>query len=122
MEFGVTGLHVKHIVVLGHGQCGGIKAALEGDDLGEPGLSFIDEWMTIVREARDRVVHDAPDDPQRELELESVKVSLKNLRSFPFISRREQAGELKLHGAWYAIGEAKLFTLDESTGNFSAVE
>lgn len=122
IEFGVTGLNVKHIVVLGHGQCGGISAALAGGELGEPGHSFIDEWMTIITEARDNVVNASPADPQRELELAAVKTSLKNLRSFPFIAEREQAGEIKLHGAWYAIGEATLFTLDEATGIFSAVE
>ena len=122
IEFGVAGLHVKHIVVLGHGQCGGIKAALEGGDLGEPGPSFIDDWMSIIEGARDEVIDSGPDDPQRTLEWEAIKVSLANLRSFPFIARREEAGELKLHGAWYAIAEAKLFVLDESTGEFSAEE
>ena len=122
IEFGVSGLHVKHIVVLGHGQCGGIKAALEGGDLGEPGPSFIDDWMSIIDGARDDILDEAPEDPQRALEWEAIKVSLANLRSFPFIARREQAGELKLHGAWYAIAEAKLFELDETTGDFSAVE
>lgn len=122
IEFGVSGLHVKHIVVLGHGQCGGIKAALEGGDLGEPGPSFIDEWMTIVKEARDGVIERDPTDPQRELELEAIKVSLQNLRTFPFIADREKRGELKLHGAWYAIGEAKLFELDEESDEFFVVE
>ena len=121
IELGVSGLDVKHIVILGHGQCVGIGAALEGGDLGEPGPSFIDKWMTIIGDARDKVIADAPADPQRELELEAIKVSLVNLRTFPFIAEREARGEIKLHGAWYAIGEAKLFTLDETTGEFSAV-
>lgn len=122
IEFGVTGLNVKHIVVLGHGQCGGINAALQGGELGESGHSFIDEWMSIITEARDNVVAAAPSNPQRELELEAIKVSLENLRSFPFIAEREARGEIMLHGAWYAIGEATLFTLDEATGQFDAVE
>ena len=122
IEFGVTGLHVKHIVVLGHGQCGGIGAALERGGLGEPGHGFISEWMSIITEARNTVIESAPTDPQRELELEAIKVSLHNLRTFPFIDEREKRGELKLHGAWYAIGEAKLFELDESIGEFLAVE
>lgn len=122
IEFGVSGLEVKHIVVLGHGQCGGISAALKGGDLGEPGPSFIDEWMTIITDARNQVIADAPANPQRELELEAIKISLTNLRTFPFIAERERRGEIKLHGAWYAIGEATLFTLDETTGEFAAVE
>jgi carbonic anhydrase len=121
IEFGVTGLNVKHVVVMGHGQCGGISAALKGGDLGVAGHSFIDDWMSIITDARNRVVADGPEDPQRALELEAVKISLANLRTFPFIAEREKSGELRLHGAWYAIGEATLFTLDETSGEFSAV-
>jgi len=122
IEFGVTGLNVKHVVVMGHGQCGGINAALKGGDLGGAGHSFIDDWMSIITDARDRVLAHNHENPQRALELEAVKISLDNLRTFPFIAEREQRGELKLHGAWYAIGEATLFTLDEASGEFSAVE
>jgi carbonic anhydrase len=122
IEFGVTGLNVKHIVVLGHGQCGGISAALKGGELGLPGYTFIDEWMSIITEARDQVITDGPTDPQRALELEAIKLSIENLRSFPFIAEREKRGEIKLHGAWYAIGEATLYTLDEADGRFTVVE
>ncbi len=121
IEFGVTGLNVKHIVVLGHGQCGGIGAALKGGKLGLPGDTFVDEWMSIITEARDQVIADAPANPQKALELEAIKLSIENLRSFPFIAEREKRGEIKLHGAWYAIDEASLFTLDEATGAFEPV-
>jgi carbonic anhydrase len=119
IEFGVTGLEVKHIVVLGHAQCGGIGAALKGGDLGVPGRSFVDDWVDIIRDARDSVVADDPDDPQTTLELDAIKVSLKNLRSFPFIAEREFAGELKLHGAYFGIAEGVLHVLDETSGQFS---
>lgn len=118
IEFGVCGLNVKHIVVLGHGQCGGIGAALTGADLGLSGTSFVDNWMTIIADARDAVVARKCAHPQRELEREAIKVSLANLRSFPFIAERETAGMLKLHGAWFAIGEGELHVLDEATGDF----
>jgi carbonic anhydrase len=119
IEFGVTGLNVKHIVVLGHAQCGGISAALNGGDLGMPGRSFVDDWVDIIREARDHVVAEAPDDPQTALELDAIKVSLHNLRSFPFIADREAAGGLKLHGAYFGISEGVLHVLDEASGQFS---
>ena len=119
IEFGVTGLGVKHIVVLGHGQCGGIKAALAGGDLGLPGPSFVDDWMTIVADARDAVLARSDCDHQLALEQEAIKVSLANLRSFPFIAAREAAGELKLHGAWFAIASGSLHILDEATGEFA---
>jgi carbonic anhydrase len=119
IEFGVTGLLVKHIVVLGHGQCGGIKAALAGGDLGLPGRSFIDDWMAIVGDARNAVLARPACDYQLALEQEAIKVSLANLRSFPFIAEREANGELKLHGAWFAIASGSLHILDETTGEFS---
>jgi carbonic anhydrase len=119
IEFGVLGLEVRHIVVLGHAQCGGIKAALEG---GAPGLTFVTKWMEIIRETRDRVVQAAPADPQRELEHESIRVSLDNLRSFPFIAEREKAGTLKLHGAFFGIADGELEVLDEASGKFGRAD
>lgn len=119
IEFGVLGLKVKHIVVLGHAQCGGIKAALEGGDLGMPGRSFVDDWVDIIGEARDRVVEQAPADPQTTLELDAIKVSLDNLRTFPFIAEREQASELKLHGAYFGIAHGVLHVLNPQTGQFA---
>lgn len=118
IEFAVLGLKVKHIVVLGHGRCGGIKAALDGGDLGAPGRSFVDDWMDLVSDARSKVVAQQPDDPQRALEWEAIQVSLTNLRTYPYIAAEEAAGQLKIHGAWFAIAEGELFILDETAGEF----
>lgn len=119
IEFGVLGLEVRHIVILGHAQCGGIKASLSGSDLGQKGHSFVDKWVGIIDDARDAVLASHCDDPQHALELETVKVSLANLRTFPFITEREKAGQLKLHGAYFGIAEGQLHVLDEATGIFS---
>lgn len=121
IEFGVLGLAVKHIVVVGHGQCGGIKAALAGPNLGQEGHIFIDDWMGIVQQARDEVVASGQDNPQQALEWEAIKVSLANLRTFPFIAEREARGEIKLHGAWFAIAEGSLYVLNEADGAFKPV-
>ena len=118
IEFGVLGLEVRHIVVLGHAQCGGIKASLEGANLGHDGHSFIDGWVDIIRPARDKIVASASHDPQRDLELDAVRVSLANLRSFPFIAEREQNEQLKLHGAYFGIADGNLYVLDEQTDIF----
>jgi carbonic anhydrase len=118
IEFGVLGLEVRHIVVLGHAQCGGIKASLSGSDLVKNGPSFVDKWMGLISDARDRILATDTDDPHHDLELETVKVSLANLRSFPFIAERERAGLLKLHGAYFGIAEGRLSVLDEQTGAF----
>ncbi len=119
IEFGVLGLEVRHIVILGHAQCGGITASLSGSDLGQQGHSFVDKWVGIIDEARQAVLASNTDDPQHALELETVKVSLANLRTFPFIVEREKAGLLKLHGAYFGIAEGELHVLDETTGVFA---
>lgn len=118
IEFGVLGLGVKHIVVLGHAQCGGIKAALEGIATGSTGRSFVHDWVAIIDKARNDVVANHPSDAQHSLELESIKVSLKNLRSFPFIAQRQDTGILKLHGAYFGIADGDLHVLDEESGEF----
>jgi carbonic anhydrase len=122
LEFAVTQLEVEEIVVLGHGQCGGVAAALsrrfEGAKPGEGG--FIAHWIDLLDHARDRVVLAHGDHANTELEHEAVKVSLANLRSFPCIRDREQAGALRLRGAWFAIADGQLHVLQEATGVFSA--
>lgn len=122
IEFAVVHLRVRHIVVLGHGACGGVAAALAGVDEAGESESFIDKWMSMLADARDRVLARSPENPQRELELEAVRVSLANLRSFPFVQEREREGDLKLHGAFFAIADGILHVLDESTGEFAPAD
>jgi carbonic anhydrase len=120
IEFGVMGLEVRHIVVLGHAQCGGIKASLEGANIGHGGHSFIDGWVDIIRPAREKILASASDDPQHDLELDAIRVSLQNLRTFPFIAEREQSGQLKLHGAYFGIADGILHVLNDQTDQFEA--
>ena len=117
IEFGVLGLEVRHIVVLGHARCGGIKAALSGAPL--EGGGFVDAWMTIIGEARSRVLVDRPVDPQGALEREAIKVSLQNLRTFPYVAAREDEGRIKLHGALFGIETGELLVLNEASGAFA---
>ena len=123
IEFAVTQLEVPEIVVLGHGACGGVQAALtQRFQAAAPGAGgFIADWIDLLDDARERVLAAGlPEDRRgRALELEAVKVSLTNLRSFPFVTSREQAGHLKLHGAYFAIADGILHILDEGSGSFA---
>jgi carbonic anhydrase len=56
-----------------------------------------------------------------DMEREAVKVSLANLRTFPWIKEREDAGKLKLHGAHFSISEGRLYVLDEAEDDFRPV-
>ncbi|MFL6753693.1 MAG: carbonic anhydrase [Sphingomicrobium sp.] len=126
LEFAVTQLQVAEIVVMGHGFCGGCAAALTGkfDDT-DPGEGhFIADWVGMLGEARDevRARHETLDRAAfLDMEREAVKVSLANLRTFPWIVEREQSGELKLHGAHFSISEGRLYLLDEGGGDFRPV-
>jgi carbonic anhydrase len=126
LEFAVTQLKVGEILVMGHGMCGGCAAALTGkfDDT-QPGEGhFISDWVHMLDGARQKVRAQHPELDQAAytaMEQEAVKVSLANLRTFPWIAEREQAGELKLHGAHFAISEGRLYILDEAEDTFRPV-
>ena len=120
IEFAVRALKVKHIVVMGHARCGGVRALLgahEGD--------FIGPWMRIAEPARDIDVKTAGDEDreviQRICEHETLKISLANLRTFPWVRRALQLDELKLHGWYYDLDKGELQQLDETTGQFTVL-
>jgi len=126
LEFAVTQLEVGEILVMGHGLCGGCAAALTGQfDHTEPGEGhFIADWVRMLSGARDEVRAHHPElnrEAFHEMEQEAVKVSLANLRTFPWIREREERGTLKLHGAHFAIAEGRLYILDEAEENFRPV-
>jgi len=125
LEFAVTQLEVEEVIVMGHGFCGGCAAALTGqfDDAPHGEGHFIADWIELLRDARDTVRARCAGSYERgafhAMELESVLVSLRNLRSFPFVAEREQDGRLALHGAYFAIDEGVLHLCDEAEGRFS---
>ena len=126
LEFAVTQLKVAEILVMGHGLCGGCAAALTGqfDDSEHGEGHFIADWVGMLDEARDRVraEHSQLDrEAFLAMEREAVKVSLANLRTFPWIAEREAERELKLHGAHFSIGEGRLYVLDGAEGDFRPV-
>jgi len=120
LEFAVTALRVKHIVVMGHGSCGGVSASLSAAEK-EPVGQFIAPWVSILDASRDAVLATGADDPQTALEHAGIGQSLDNLMSFPFIRDAVNAGELSLHGAWFAIGKGELHWRDGQTGAFEVI-
>lgn len=125
LEFAVQVLKVREIVVMGHGMCGGCKAALtrelHGTKPGEGG--FIADWIGLLDEVRGPIVHEHGTQgrtAERAMEEAGVKVSLANLRTFPCVRQKEREGELALRGAFFAISDGVLHLLDEESGQFQA--
>jgi carbonic anhydrase len=111
LEFAVTALEVRTIVVLGHSLCGGIRALMAGPK-GDHG-DFIESWMAIAHTARARVC-DSPEAPNdfgtlcAQCERESIRVSLANLLTFPWIKSRVEEGKLTLAGMHFNVETGKL--------------
>ncbi|OFZ65978.1 MAG: carbonic anhydrase, partial [Betaproteobacteria bacterium RBG_16_56_24] len=123
LEFGVRNLGVPHIIVLGHAQCGGIHALLEGSvDKDEP---FIAEWMGIADAAREHVeqtLAGASDKMRhRACEQQAILVSLNNLMTFSWIRERVEQGRLTLHGWYFDIEGGELLGYDATTRRFETL-
>ena len=121
LEFAVLSLKVSDIVVMGHGRCGGIRAALDPNvEPLSPG-DFIGRWMGLLKPAAEQIQsNDIMTQTERQTALEriSIRNSLDNLRSFPEIRAREEEGKLNLHGAWFDISTGELWVMDPATRDF----
>ena len=120
IEFGVHGLNVKHIVVLGHASCGGVQSIYDSAEPLSKG-DFIGKWMSQL-EPLAATMRDQPGtraDNIRTLELATVAHSLSNLMAFPYIAERVASGALTLHGCYFGVATGLLFVRDPNTGEFS---
>lgn len=122
LEFAVQSLKVKHILVLGHGRCGGINAALNPTmEPLSPG-DFIGKWMELLGTAAEATTTNTwMTDAERQTALEriSIRYTIANLRTFPCVDILEKKGRLSLHGAWFDIADGDLWIMDPITGDFS---
>jgi carbonic anhydrase len=123
LEFGVRNLRVQHVIVLGHAQCGGIHALLEGSvDKDE---SFIAGWMEIADAARKQVEQEhanaSSEVRHRACEQQAILVSLENLQTFSWIRERVERGELALHGWYFDIERGELLGYNAATSKFETL-
>jgi carbonic anhydrase len=125
LEFAVQSLKVKHILVLGHGRCGGVNAALNpSEEPLSPG-DFIGKWMELLGPAAQTISGNewmTAAEQQTALERISVRYSIENLRTFPCVQILERKNRLSLHGAWFDISSGELWAMNRDTGDFSLYE
>lgn len=121
LEYGVRFLGVRHIIVLGHAQCGGIRALMEGIGIDDP-ESFIKDWMKLAESARISIENEmteaAPEKKIRACEQRAIGVSLQNLKTFPWVRDRINNGSLFLHGWYFDIEQGQLLQYNPASQAF----
>jgi carbonic anhydrase len=123
LEFGVAALKVRHIVVLGHARCGGVKAFAEKAEPLSPG-DFIGSWMRLMAPAAEKAgpQHDLSwTDYLTRLEQANVANSLDNLKTFPGLRKSIDNGAIAIHGAYFGVATGALLMRDEASGEFVPV-
>lgn len=124
LEFAVKNLKVENIVILGHRQCGGIRALMSGQVTKEN--SFVGQWMEIAKPARDKVLRDMGqedfENQCRSCELEAIVSSIENLKTFPFVREAIAEREMKIFGIYFDLELGHLKEYDESLNTFRMIE
>jgi carbonic anhydrase len=124
LEFGVAALKIRHIVVLGHAQCGGVRAFAEDADPLSPG-DFIGKWMKLMAPAMDRIgprgEMEEPADYLRRLEQANIVNSLDNLMTFPRLAKMIERGTVSIHGAYFGVATGALYVCGRDSGRFQPV-
>jgi carbonic anhydrase len=124
LEFAVGALKVKHIVILGHAHCGGVKAFADDAAPISPG-DFIGRWMSLMAPAAEKVGPRGTMSPEaylERLEKASVVNTLDNLMTFPRLRKLIERGAVASHGAYFGVAEGELSVLDRTTGEFWPVK
>ena len=120
LEYAVTVLKVKHIVVLGHAQCGGIRAFVDKIEPLTPG-DFIGKWMQMFikpGEVVEQRQHETMAQFVERIEKAAVFRSLENLMTFPFVRKAVESGQMQTHGGYFGVAEGSLFVLDKAAKEF----
>lgn len=125
LEFAVTSLKVKQIVVLGHANCGGIQALME-NDASVKSSGFVDSWMRIAAPAREEVLTrsdlDTPELRAVACEKAAVQHSLRNLMSYPWVRSQVRNGDLNLIAWYYDLRSGEIAHLEEIDSSTLSIE
>ncbi len=124
LEYGVCTLGVKHIIVLGHAHCGGIRALMSGRRMNNDD-SFINNWMRLAEDARtlteQELADGAPEARARACEQRAILGSLDNLMTFSWVRERVEQGTLALHGWYFDIECGELLGYNPASREFEVL-
>lgn len=125
IEFAVEGLKVENIIILGHRQCGGIRALMTAP-ADDKNPSFVNQWMSIAKDARTAVLakhgHEGIEAQVRYAEMEALKVSVRNVKTFPFVQAAIDSRQLNIVAVYFDLEQGQLWELDEASDSFRLLE
>lgn len=124
IEFSVVNLKVENVIILGHRQCGGIRALMTHQQSNPD--SFVDKWVNIAKDARTRVLQKYPGESEETLcrhgELEAIITSIQNLKTFPFVQAAIQERDLAVMGIYFDLEQGQLLEYDDKDGTFKNLD
>ena len=131
IEFGVKGLNIPDIIIMGHSHCGGVKAIVQKvannilNETNKNEFSFVLSWMKIAKKRVEEILADKmdlyksnPDEVENFCAMELIKLSMQNLLSFPFIKQAVLEGKLKIHGWYFDIANVMIVNYDQKSNSF----
>jgi len=120
IEYAVDVLQVRHVIVCGHTHCGAIEAILQPERVAH--LPFVSRWLAessrVPELIEERYGHLDGEPRMIAAVQENVLVQLENLRSFQFVTRRLDSGQLKMSGWVFKIATGDVFDYDPVSGQF----
>lgn len=115
LEFGICGLKVKHLIILGHSQCGGIKALLSYD-IEKPADDFVTNWVSLIN-----IDQRASTDPDNYAKL-ALKESYKNCLTFPWIKERLENNKLTIDLWFFDIKDGEIYTYSPELSEYRKLD
>ena len=113
---------MPHLIVLGHSRCGGVAAYRQKVRDKVPERGFIGSWLTCSTISRSTRARSSTFGDETAFEFAAIRSSLANLRTFPFVKKREKDGLLSLHGLHFDLASGSLLALDECEGAFTELD
>ena len=124
IEYAVKHLKVESIIVLGHSNCGGIQALVDSSiQETSKEFSFTSDWINIAKEVKEKMPRSLEKEEQYHFcEKEAIKLSLRNLETFPWVNEAIEAEKLELHGWYFQLDTGRLYILNKDDMQFYRLE
>ncbi|WP_281951449.1 carbonic anhydrase [Nitrosophilus kaiyonis] len=121
IEYAVSVLEVKDIIVCGHSYCGACES-LYKDIPDSLELIHTKKWLEIGKPAKEAALAEAKNEDKDELlratEKLSILVQLENLLTYPEVKKRVKEERLFLHGWYYKIESGEIEYYDSEEKDF----